>query len=222
MRELKTIKRTITLRGLTPILFDRYSGNNKEQLAVMEKLYIKGNVLVLPSTNILSFLSAQNTESAPQRVIGRGYKEVCKAAQSFITIEPFEIPLTRNGKPITIENGNIKIHHAVAKIMKGKLIVIDGTDGSGKATQTELLVKRLKAEKMAKINDNLKSESGILDQYARVRNIAEKFEIYKNKNNTHYDIIVRLRLDRIWWLNEIKIEDNNIIVNYIIISFIQM
>ena len=27
---------------------------------------------------------------------------------------------------------------------KGKLIVIDGTDGSGKATQTELLVKRLK------------------------------------------------------------------------------
>ncbi|KKU51720.1 MAG: Thymidylate kinase [Candidatus Moranbacteria bacterium GW2011_GWE2_47_10] len=27
---------------------------------------------------------------------------------------------------------------------KGKFIVIDGTDGSGKATQTELLVKRLK------------------------------------------------------------------------------
>jgi dTMP kinase len=30
---------------------------------------------------------------------------------------------------------------------KGKFIVIDGTDGSGKATQTELLVKRLKKEK---------------------------------------------------------------------------
>lgn len=29
---------------------------------------------------------------------------------------------------------------------KGKLIVIDGTDGSGKATQVELLAKRLKAE----------------------------------------------------------------------------
>src|SRR3990167_7582875 len=27
---------------------------------------------------------------------------------------------------------------------KGKLIVIDGTDGSGKATQTNILVKRLK------------------------------------------------------------------------------
>lgn len=30
--------------------------------------------------------------------------------------------------------------------MKGKLIVIDGLDGSGKATQTKLLVKRLKKE----------------------------------------------------------------------------
>ena len=71
----------------------------------------------------------------------------------------------------------------------------------------EEYIERLKAEKIATINDNLKSESGILDQYARVRNIAEKFEIYKNNNNSHYDIIVRLRLDRIWWLNEIKIED---------------
>jgi dTMP kinase len=32
------------------------------------------------------------------------------------------------------------------KHMKGKFIVIDGTDGSGKGTQTELLVKRLEAE----------------------------------------------------------------------------
>ena len=30
--------------------------------------------------------------------------------------------------------------------MKGKFIVIDGTDGSGKATQTNLLVERLKKE----------------------------------------------------------------------------
>ena len=29
--------------------------------------------------------------------------------------------------------------------MKGKLIVIDGTDGSGKHTQTELLTKNLRA-----------------------------------------------------------------------------
>ena len=31
-------------------------------------------------------------------------------------------------------------------VKKGKLIVIDGTDGSGKATQTKLLIKRLEKE----------------------------------------------------------------------------
>ena len=123
MKEMKSIEREVVLSGLTPILFDRYSGNNKEQLNVMDKIYIEKGCMVLPSTNILSFLSAQNTESAPQRVIGRGYKEVCKAAQSFVTIEPLFIPFSRNGKPLTVENADLKIHSAVAKIMKGKLAV---------------------------------------------------------------------------------------------------
>ena len=120
MRDMKSITREIVLTGLTPILFDRYSGNNKEQLAPMDKIYTEGECMVLPSTNVLSFLSAQNTESAPQRVIGRGYKEVCKAALSFVTIEPFNIPFIRNGKPLTVKDANLKMHFAIAKIMKGK------------------------------------------------------------------------------------------------------
>jgi len=123
MKDIKAITREVVLNGLTPILFDRYSGNNKEQLSVMDKIYVNEGHMVLPSTNILSFLSAQNTESAPQRVIGRGYKEVCKAAQSFVTIEPLFIPFLANGKTLTPETANIKIHYAVAKIMKGKLAV---------------------------------------------------------------------------------------------------
>jgi hypothetical protein len=121
--EMKTITRNVTLTGLTPILFDRYSGNNKEQLAVMDKIYQDDGRLVLPSTNLLSFLSAQNTESAPQRVIGRGYKEVCKAALSFVTVEPFNIPFTREGKILIVEKAGITIHYAVAKMMKGKLAI---------------------------------------------------------------------------------------------------
>jgi hypothetical protein len=121
---MREVKRRVVLNGLTPIMFDRYSGNNKEQLDVMDKIYMdEKKRLVLPSTNILSFLSAQNTESAAQRVIGRGYKEVCKAALSFTTITPMNIPFTRNGKEINIENADLKIHYAVAKIMKGKLAV---------------------------------------------------------------------------------------------------
>jgi len=52
---------------------------------------------------------------------------------------------------------------------KGKFIVIDGTDGSGKATQTELLVKRLKkAGHKVKVFDfpqyGLKS-AGLVEEY---------------------------------------------------------
>lgn len=117
----KTLK--IQLSGLTPILFDRYSGNNKEQLEVMEKVYLDGDTLCLPSINIMSFLSAQNSESAPQRVVGRGYKAVQKAAQSFVTIENLNIPFTRNGKTLTKKNANLKIHYAVARVKKGQLSV---------------------------------------------------------------------------------------------------
>lgn len=123
MKDMKTKECEVVLSGLTPILFDRYSGNNKEQLSVMDKIYTNEGCLVLPATNILSFLSAQNTESAPQRVIGRGYKEVCKAAQSFVTIDKLWIPFLRNGKPMTPDTADLKIHYAVAKIMKGKLAV---------------------------------------------------------------------------------------------------
>ena len=123
MKETRVIEREVVLSGLTPILFDRYSGNNKEQLSTMEKIYSNEGRMVLPSINVLSFLSAQNTESAPQRVIGRGYKEVCKAAQSFVTIAPLDIPFYRDGKPLLVEQAGLVVHHAVAKIMKGKLAV---------------------------------------------------------------------------------------------------
>jgi len=121
---MRTIKRKVVLSGLTPIMFDRYSGNNKEQLDPMDKCYTnEQGHLVLPSTNLLSFLSAQNTESATQRVVGRGYKEVCKAALSYVSIEPYNIPFLRDREPISKNEENIKMHFAVAKIMKGKLAI---------------------------------------------------------------------------------------------------
>lgn len=111
------------LCGLTPIMFDRYSGNNKEQLDVMDKVYQIGGNLVLPSLNIMSFLSATNTESSPQRVVGRGYKVVCKAALSYVQINPFDIPFTRNGEQLTVENAGLEVNFAVARVMKGSLAV---------------------------------------------------------------------------------------------------
>jgi phosphoribosylaminoimidazole (AIR) synthetase len=39
IESIKTIERDVVLSGLTPILFDRYPGNNTEQLEVMDKIY---------------------------------------------------------------------------------------------------------------------------------------------------------------------------------------
>jgi hypothetical protein len=121
---LRTKKIKVTLSGVTPILFDKYAGDNKTQLSFLEKVYAdEKGFLVLPSLNVMSFLSAQNTESATQRVVGRGYKEVCKAALSYVTIEELNIPFTRDGKPIKANEDVLERHVAVARIMKGKLAV---------------------------------------------------------------------------------------------------
>jgi hypothetical protein len=48
----KQITKDITLTGLTSILFDRYAGDNKTQLAPEQKLYLQGKIVTMPSMNI--------------------------------------------------------------------------------------------------------------------------------------------------------------------------
>lgn len=119
------VKIAVTLLGVRPIMFDRYGGDNKTVLAATEKVYLgtDGKTLIMPSINILSFLSAQNRESATQRVIGRGWKTVAKSALSFAEINPIEIPFTRNGETLTMDNAGIRIMKHVAIVMKGKLAI---------------------------------------------------------------------------------------------------
>jgi hypothetical protein len=122
---MKKITRQVTLMGIRPIMFDRFPGSLKagDALEPMDKLYLEGKNIVLPATNIVSFLSSQNTESAPQRVMGRGWKAIAKAALSFVDIEKMNIPFTRNGEPLTVDNADVKIHHNVARIKKGQLAI---------------------------------------------------------------------------------------------------
>jgi hypothetical protein len=94
-------RKLVTLTGLTPIMFDRYSGDNKTELTLDQKVYTHKGKLVLPSLNIISFLSAQNTESATKRVLDvREYKPVAAALLSSISINPLDIPFLRNNEPI--------------------------------------------------------------------------------------------------------------------------
>ena len=123
---MKKITIQVTLTGIRPLMFDRFPGSitTGDALEPLDKLYMddQGN-LIFPSLNLMSFLSSQGTESAPQRVMGRGWKAIAKAALSFVDISPINIPITRDGVQITKDDPSIKIHHAVARVKKGQLSI---------------------------------------------------------------------------------------------------
>ncbi len=119
----------VKLSGIRPVMFDRFAGM-KEALDWKQKVYTSSDgkgTLIFPALNLMSFLSAQNSESAPQRIIGRGWKAIAKAALSFVSISPLEIPITCDGKPLTVDDavasGKLKEHVSKAIIMKGKLCI---------------------------------------------------------------------------------------------------
>jgi hypothetical protein len=131
------IVRQVRIRGLTDIMFDRYPGDNDTKLEPWQKLYLggeTGRTVCLPSVNVMSFLSAQNTDSAPKRLLdSRKYKQFCFACGSFVTVGPRMIPFVRDDQPIVFgridgrtEDGlacdtstGIYIKHDVARLEKG-------------------------------------------------------------------------------------------------------
>jgi hypothetical protein len=122
----KEILRKVSLNGLTDIMFDRYAGDNQTELPPERKWYFlqDGKTLMLPSANILSFLSAQNTDSAPKRFADpRKYKKLCQAFLSYTSISPFEIPFLREGKRIVFDGfskeAGMYIDDRVARLNKG-------------------------------------------------------------------------------------------------------
>jgi hypothetical protein len=129
---VELVKRHVVLEGLVPIMFDRYPGDNDTKLEPWQRLYLSDlekKIVGLPSLNILSFMSAQNTKSAPKRLLdSRKYRKTADACLSFLMIEPDFIPFVRDGKPITLgsklESGpdpksGIYLHRAVARLEDG-------------------------------------------------------------------------------------------------------
>lgn len=126
------IKRRVVLVGRTDIMFDRYAGDNSTKLEPWQKLYLEpggSRVIGIPSVNIMSLLSAHNTNSAPKRLRDkRKYKDICNACLSFVEIGPQFIPLLRADAPIKFgkfEQNDVDstsgcyIHHSVARLDKG-------------------------------------------------------------------------------------------------------
>ena len=122
------VSRSVTLKGYRDIMFDRYAGDNKTELRPEEKMYFDadGRSLVIPAENLMSFLTATNTTSAPKRFMDqRKYKAVCNAILSYAEINPWKIPLTRDGEQIVFndfdsegrdEKASIYIHRSVARL----------------------------------------------------------------------------------------------------------
>jgi hypothetical protein len=130
-KKVDLVTRKIRLIGLTDIMFDRYPGDNNTQLEPHQKLYLEpgdSRIIGLPSINIMSFLSAHNTNSAPKRLRDkRKFKDIANAMLSFVSIRESFIPLVRNGKPIVLGKfdgdrdplSGTYIHRAVARLDKG-------------------------------------------------------------------------------------------------------
>lgn len=85
----------IYLRGLVPILFNRYLGKEVELPTERKAYYLdeKEKILMIPCLNIFSMLANQNCMSAVKLLGGKRPKELSSAIYSYIRIEPFEIPL---------------------------------------------------------------------------------------------------------------------------------
>jgi hypothetical protein len=128
--KVEIISRSVTLEGLQEVMFDRYAGDNNTQLEPWQKLYFGADAqtLVLPALNLLSFLSAHNTNSAPKRLLDkRKFKDAANACLSFITISPTQIAFLREGKPIKFgrfdkdvdAQSGVYVHRSVARLDKG-------------------------------------------------------------------------------------------------------
>lgn len=128
------ISRTVNLRGIAPIMFDRYPGDNTTKLEPHQKLYLEpggSGIIGLPAINIVSFLSAHNTNSAPKRLRDkRKFKDIANAMLSFVSIGTemdIFFPFMRDGEPIKFgafvddvdPSSGCFVHRSVARLDKG-------------------------------------------------------------------------------------------------------
>lgn len=116
----QTIK--ITLRGIRPLMFDRYAGDNNTKLPTEEKFYMDGERrLIIPAVNIYSLLCAENTKSVCRQFFGKQGKTIALGIAGYTNIAPFDIPILDNGEPIVFTGWNkkVRVHQSVARVKGG-------------------------------------------------------------------------------------------------------
>ncbi len=192
---LETVTRRVMLKGITPIMFDRYAGDNNTRLEWNQKIYLRPGTpnLCLPTLNLVSLFTAHNTNSAPKRLRDkRVYKSICNAILSFVSFsdingDPETILFTRYGRPIEVgtfnestdQSSGIYLHRAVARLDKGipnpKERPVLPLPWS---LEFDLTIYPNKEVKEAEIM-NLLSEGGMAIGLGTFRGVFGKFEIEK-------------------------------------------
>lgn len=118
----KSVSIQVALRGIRPLMFDRYAGDNNTKLASEEKMYLSPTgQLIVPALNLFSLLAAENTKSVCNQFFGKQSKVIGLGIKSYVNIEPFEIPLLDDSGPITFQGWNAQIYvlRHVARLAKG-------------------------------------------------------------------------------------------------------
>ena len=116
-----------TLRGIRPIMFDRYAGDNKTTLPPMDKGYTnEAGEFGIPALNVYSLLAAQNTPSVAKRFYGKSGREIALGVQAHVNIEaveggdPLFAPIKYDdGKTIKKDDNRVRIVEHVARLKDG-------------------------------------------------------------------------------------------------------
>lgn len=115
-------KINVTIAGTRPLMFDRYAGDNNTKLSIGDKMYLQeGGRLTMPAVNLFSLLAAENTKSVCRQFFGKSGKTIGLGIASYVSIEPFEIPLLDANGQIVFSglNKQISAHYAVARVKGG-------------------------------------------------------------------------------------------------------
>ena len=119
---MNATKINVRLEGLRPLMFDRYAGDNNTSLPNAEKMYLdRENHLTIPVINLFSLLCAENGKSVCRQFFGKQGKTIGLGIASYVTIEPFEIPVCDDKGPVTFTgfNDQIRLIKSVARLKGG-------------------------------------------------------------------------------------------------------
>jgi len=111
----------VRLRFLRPLMVDPYAGDNNTTLPLEQRMYLDGKTMVLPAANLMSFLTAENTKSAPKVIYGKKSPDILRGLATYVVISPMLIPLLDGEKPIVFNGfgGKVTVDKRVARLAKG-------------------------------------------------------------------------------------------------------